>query len=182
VARLAVAGIFAFGLAVVGGLGWGRLHHPPPPEPHRSAPSASRADFLSTSPLPSPVTSVAAWRGIVGYLEATRAQAFATGQPALLRGVYVPGAPGLAVDQASVRSLVRRGLRAAGFTATVDRITVESATPGAATLQVVDRLAGYRLVDSAGNRVGTGAGRPPRAFTMRLVKTPVGWRIATVVP
>jgi hypothetical protein len=209
-----VAAIFVFGLAVVAGTAWSRLHHTADPAVSGSstgtaAPIAFGADPTATSttptptpvttttPAPTPVTSTtptltpvtstgtttaAAWRGIVGYLDHTRAEAFATGQVALLSSVYAPGAAGLAADTASVHSLVDRGLRAQGFAATVERVHVVKATDRSATLRVVDELTSYTLVDSTGAPVGMGAARGARRFTMRLVKTPVGWRISAVLP
>ena len=100
----------------------------------------------------------------------------------MLTTVYASSAPGLAVDVASVRSLAERGLRAAGLTATVDHVRVKSSSAKAVTLRVVDRLSSYRLVNARGTTVGTGAGRAARAFTMQLVRTANGWRIAAIVP
>jgi hypothetical protein len=192
-AKIAVAGIFAFGLAVVAGAGWARLHAPPasaigPRAAARPTGIATTAPALFASPrgkTTAPLTSAAAtaaWRGIVSYLESTRVQAFASGRPALLATVYAPDAPGLAVDAASVTSLVTRGLHVAGFAATVERVKLMAETSDTVTLQVVDRLSSYRLVDVSGTTVATGSGRAARAFTMRLAKTPTGWRIATIVP
>jgi hypothetical protein len=59
---------------------------------------------------------------------------------------------------------------------------VRSSTAEAVSLRVVDRLSSYRLVNASGTTVGTGAARPARAFTMKLAKTPNGWRIAAIVP
>ncbi len=185
-ARLTVGGIFAFGLVLLGTAGWGHLHRAAsaPPAPgvvtRREPAPATTTPTPATSP--SGLTSVAGWRGIVGYLDATRAQAFAAARPSLLRNVYLTGSPALAVDEASVRSLARRGLRAAGFTATVQRISVTTATQSAATLRVVDRLTAYRLVDRDGTTVSAGAARPARAYTMMLVRTPNGWRVSSILP
>ena len=204
-ARFAVAGIFAFGFAVLAGAGWARLHgttNPSSAAPNSSEPSSvhptatattAPAVFATPAPVsPSPVSpstappstpsATAAWRGIVGYLEATRVEAFATARPDLLSTVYTPNAPGLAVDTASVRALAGRGLRAAGFTATVERVTVTSSNAERVSLRVVDRLSSYRLVNASGTTVTSGAARPARAFTMNLTRTPNGWRIAAIVP
>jgi hypothetical protein len=187
--RLAVTGIFTFGLVLLGSAGWSRLHHGSAGQPTpavASGPTSPAVAAPSARPSPPTVTTtgttVAGWRGIVGYLDATRAQAFATARPSLLRNVYVATAPALAVDQASVRSLASRGLRAAGFTATVRAVTVESTSATSATLRVIDRLAPYRLVDRSGATVSTGAGRPARAYTMTLMRTSVGWRVSAILP
>jgi hypothetical protein len=190
-AKIAVAGIFAFGLAVIAGAAWARFHPAPEPSPGPTAAAqptapAAPADLVAPPDAPtataSPPGAAAAWRGIVSYLESTRIEAFATGRPALLNTVYAVGTPGLAVDVASVRSLAQRGLHAAGLTATVVRVKVEANTDRAVTLRVVDRLSSYRLVNASGTTVSLGAGRAARAFTMRLVRTPSGWRIASIVP
>lgn len=195
-AKIAVGGIFAFGLAVLAGAGWARFHSQPAPSTAGSAPHPSRtattapAVFAAppdpptpaTTPTATPVKTTAAWRGVVSYLESTRVEAFATARVALLGTVYAPDAPGLAADTASVRSLHERGLHAVGFTATVERVTVQSSTAQAVSLRVVDRLSSYRLVDASGTTVDTGAARSARAFTMKLAKLPNGWRIAAIVP
>jgi len=192
-AKIAVAGIFAFGLAVAGGAGWARLHPPADPSSGQAVVTQSRANataapavFAPPNDTPratsTPSASVAAWRGVVSYLESTRVEAFATGRPGLLNTVYASTAPGLAVDVASVRSLAERGLHAAGLTATVERVKVKSSSTRAVTLRVVDRLSSYRLVNAGGTTVSTGAGRAPRAFTMRLAETANGWRIEAIVP
>lgn len=200
IGRVAVAGIFAFGLSVLAGAAWSHLHPRAVDPTSQASPRSVTASTVApvglrsprpsptpsgaTAPTPTPVatSSAAVWRGIVGYLESTRARAFATGQVSLLDAVYTADAPDLAADRASVRALHARGLRASGFAATVTDVTVQKQTATAATLQVVDRLAAYRLVAADGSVVGSGRGRPAQAFTMVLADTSRGWRVSQVVP
>jgi serine/threonine protein kinase len=148
--------------------------------PPKAAPTAAPARMPSTVDAAAP--AAAQWTAIVARLDALRARAFADADPADLASVYEPGAAVYATDLATVRSLVSRGLHAQGFRATVHRVTPVSGDAGSERLRVVDALSGYRLVDDAGDVVGQGAARPPRAFTMRLAKVDGSWRVAAIAP
>jgi hypothetical protein len=124
---------------------------------------------------------VSSWRAIVMRLDQARARAFAMADVAPLAAVYVPGSSAYASDLTTVRSLASRGLRARGFTATVERVVVDSLSATTARLRVTDRLSGYDLVDASGRVVGHGAPRPTRTFTMTLQQTAANdWRVATI--
>ncbi len=135
-----------------------------------------------TSPVASASTSHPPWTTVVTQLDALRSKAFADGDPAPLASVYVPGTAAYAADLSTVSSLVSRGLRASGFTATVEQVTPQSGTATTERLRVVDRLAGYTLVDRAGAIVGRGAPRPARAFTMQLTRRASGWLVQAIAP
>lgn len=122
------------------------------------------------------------WTVVVAQLDKLRTSAFANGDATPLAAVYAPGAEAYVTDKATVSSLASRGLRARGFQATVERVTVEAGTSTTEKLRVVDRLSGYALVDAAGKVVGRGAPRPPRPFTMELTKVSGSWRIETIAP
>jgi serine/threonine protein kinase len=153
------------------------------------SPSASVvAATPTTSPPTVPATTAASvarpaypsWLAVVSHLDALRAQAFATGETAPLASVYAPGATAYSADLSTVTSLASRGLRARGFAATVDDVTMESATATTARLKVVDQLSGYDLVDNAGKIVGRGDARPARSFTMLLTNAAGSWRVAAI--
>jgi serine/threonine protein kinase len=138
------------------------------------APSVARTPLVAARP--------ASWLGLVSHLDALRASAFAEGQVAPLASVYAPGVSAYAADLTTVRSLASRGLRARGFAATVERVTVERRTPTTERLRVTDRLSAYTLVDAAGTVEGRGAARPARAFTMELSGLGDRWRVTAITP
>jgi len=112
---------------------------------------------------------------VVAHLDELRAAAFAEDDESALAAVYAPGAPAYSADLSTLRSLASRGLHAEGFAATVEHVSIESGTATAERLRVIDRLTGYQLVDDAGNVVGHGAARPPKAFTMELADVDGRW-------
>jgi eukaryotic-like serine/threonine-protein kinase len=134
----------------------------------------------SDRPLSADPSTAAAWVSVVGGLETKRAQAFAAADPALLAEVYVPQAAGYRLDRSIIRSLRSRGLRARGFSATVERVRPERVTAGSARLRVTDRLGAYTLVDESGRVAGRGAARSERVFTLVLARSPNGWRVARI--
>jgi hypothetical protein len=132
---------------------------------------------VATQPVtPRPVS----WFAVVARLEAMRVAAFERADPAQLAAVYAPGAPAYQIDLATVRSLLSRGLHAAGFSATVEQVGVEASTATTERLRVVDRLSSYTLVDAGGRVAGRGAARPATAFTMTLVDVAGAWRVAAI--
>jgi hypothetical protein len=154
--------------------------------------SAHASPVTRPTPVPSPTTRAtrsaaaaaaptpASWTSVVAALDRERARAFATGQVSPLALVYVPGCAAYASDVTTVTSLASRGLRARGFGSTVQRVTPMSGTPGTERLRVVDQLSGYALVTASGAVEGSGAPRPPRAFTMTLASVGGQWRIAGI--
>lgn len=122
------------------------------------------------------------WFAVVAHLDAARAAAFAAGRPAGLAEVYAPGAAAYPADLAMLNSLASRGLRARGFTATVEQVHPTVATATGEAVRVVDRLSGYALVDATGRIVGRGSPRPSRAYTMWLSRVDETWRVRSVGP
>jgi hypothetical protein len=122
------------------------------------------------------------WVAVVTHLDAMRSKAFADGDAAALATVYAPGSAAYATDSATVSSLASRGLRARGFTATVESVTAESGTPTTERLTVVDRLSAYSLVDATGHVVGRGAARAARTFTMQVSDVSGSWRVTAITP
>ena len=144
-------------LAVAGGVMWG----------HRTQSSAATVPPIPTaSPTPTPIAASTApvtnWRRIVAQLETARAHAFVTGDVGALDAVYAPRAAALAADSV----LLRRGVRPNGFWITTIAVQPVVVLPDQATLRVTDAM----------------QTRPSRTFTMRLVLTSTGWRIAAISP
>jgi tRNA A-37 threonylcarbamoyl transferase component Bud32 len=123
-----------------------------------------------------------AWQRRVAQLDALRAEAFARGDSQLLASVYAPGVAAYSTDLATVTSLVSRGLRARGFSATVGAVTPQSGTATTEKLLVEDRLSSYVLVNAAGSVVGRGAARGERLFTMSLSNLTGRWLITAIAP
>ncbi|WP_155993201.1 hypothetical protein [Nocardioides sp. URHA0020] len=105
-----------------------------------------------------------------------RSAAWAAGEPAGLRDLYVPGSAAGRVDAAMLRAWQRRGLRVQGMRMQLLDLDVRRATADRLDLVVTDRLTGAEAV-------GPGVRLPlPRdgATTRRivLVRSSDGWRVA----
>jgi eukaryotic-like serine/threonine-protein kinase len=137
--------------------------------------TAAAATLHASKPMPK-----AFWVARVTHLDNLRAATFARADSLLLLSVYDVTSPAYSTDLATVSSLASRGLRARGFTATVESVTPESLTAGTEKVRVVDRLSGYSLVDASGHEVGRGAPRPARAFTMSLTEYDGTWLISAI--
>jgi eukaryotic-like serine/threonine-protein kinase len=175
--RLAIvaAAVVALGLALGLGEAWGRHGR----SAAAALPVASPPATASAAAAPAPADR---WVSVVQRLATTRSQAFDQADPSLLTSVYLAGTAAYDTDLATVRSLAGRGLRAKGFAATEEQVSVEQADASTARLHVVDRLSGYTLVDAAGVVHGRGDARPARGYTMSLRRTGSGWRITTLTP
>jgi hypothetical protein len=110
--------------------------------------------------------------------DARRSAAWAAGDPAQLRALYVRGSPTGRVDAAMLRAWRERGLRVQGMHMQLLRVVVRRASGARLDLVVTDRLAG-------GVAVGDGVRLPlPRdgVSTRRivLVRAAGEWRVAAV--
>jgi hypothetical protein len=125
--------------------------------------------------------SAADWRRLVEELYARRAQTFAIDAPELLGGVYTPGSPHRATDEAHVTALADAGETVRGFTPTVVEVTGVSVEGDRAVVDLTDRWSAYEVVatDSwnGGPALRTASGRPATAVRMVLLRMPDGWRI-----
>jgi hypothetical protein len=132
-------------------------------------------------PAPEVAPDVAPEVGAAAVLHAwddRRASAWAAGEPAALRRLYVAGSPAGSADVAMLRSWRRRGLRVEGLRMQLLDLEVRRASPARLDLVVTDRLSGA---------VGVGVGPGVRvalprdhATTRRVVLVLVGtrWRVA----
>jgi hypothetical protein len=148
-----------------------------------AAPVAAPAPVASPSS-PATVAQVETpdWPVLLDELDAVRAEAFATADPARLDGVYAPDAPGLTADRALVEQLAVAGQTASGVRHEVREVEQLDVGADTARLRVVDVLAGYEVRDAAGAVVTRTAERDKSAFVVELIRTPAGWRLVQVSP
>lgn len=140
--------------SVVGGCS--RSPHPPADVPARFAPSDALREW-----------------------DAARAGAFADGDVAALRGLYVPGSAAGTADLGVLQAYLDRGLRVEGMRMQVLSLDVLSADGDRLRLRVTDRLADGAVAVGA----GTGVPLPWDAASTRvveLVRADGRWRVASV--
>jgi hypothetical protein len=107
-----------------------------------------------------------------------RAAAWAHGDAAALRSLYVPGSRAGRRDLAALAAYHRRGLRVRSMSRQVLAVRVRARTPGTLRLVVTDRLA-EGLVTGAGERVALPSSRPAtRSVVLRRVAET--WKVAEV--
>ena len=123
-----------------------------------------------------------AWPEVLDELDAARASAFASADPALLAGVYAADAPGLAADRALVEQLAAAGQTASGVRHEVRGVEVLEESDDAARLRVVDVLAAYEVRDAGGPVVSRAPARGEATYVVELVRTGDGWRLVQVTP
>ncbi len=147
---------------------------PARPEPARPAPAQPVSATTGAFPTPD-------WVEVLDGLDAARARAFASADPAGLLAVWAPGTPGLRADTATLEGLAARGESAHGLRHAVQGVD-PVAGEGPARLEVVDVLAGHEIRDSSGVVVQRVAERGPTRWVVDLTKTPAGWRLTSVTP
>jgi hypothetical protein len=124
--------------------------------------------------------SAEGWRSVLEELYRRRAEAFATGSPAPLAGVYHPGSGQLAVDTGYVTALAAAGEVLRGFAPAVVRVTGVTGSGDRVQLQIVDSRPPYDVVAAGaadGPALRSDAGRADAAVRIVLVRTDAGWRI-----
>jgi hypothetical protein len=150
--------------------------------------AASTPGATSTSRADPPPTSGRApatrrWARLLRELDATRAQAFALGDRAALRTVYVNESPAHRRDAEGLRRLVRAGLRVRGLRLTDIRVTdARQRSDGEVVLRVSDRMAPYDVVTASGEvrRHEPGRGRAAWRVTLARGGPAAAWRIRDV--
>ncbi|MCW2544489.1 MAG: Serine/threonine protein kinase [Frankiales bacterium] len=125
---------------------------------------------------PDPVMS--SWSTVLAGLDASRATAFARGDPGVLAEVYAAGSPDLAADTERLRRLTARHERVEGLTHRVVSVRVITEGPEQVTLDVVQSLDAY-LLRGPGPPQQVGPG-PEQRQAFALVRTRSGWRITDV--
>lgn len=146
-----------------------------PRQGERGTPSAAASTPTAAA------TGGPSWRTVLETLDRRRASAYARGDAAALRRVYVPGSAALGTDAATLRAYRSAGLRVHGMRLRVGALHEVSASRSAAVLRVTDRLEPYRIVGvGAGGRGRRGPGRGDVTWRVTLRHVDGGWRIASV--
>ncbi|MFC4786306.1 hypothetical protein ACT8ZV_17645 [Nocardioides sp. MAHUQ-72] len=128
-----------------------------------------------------PVVAPAATRAPAAALRAwdvRRARAWARGDVAALRDLYVPGSAAGRRDVAMLESWNDRGLRVRGMRMQLLAVDVRERGPERLEVEVTDRLANAVAV-GAGRRVGLPRDEPS-SRTVVLVRAAGEWRVAAV--
>ena len=164
--RLAIA--VAAGVAVIAVVGLAGAHGGTPTR-------------TSTRVVPPLVVAPPGWDQVVHELDQARARAFAAGDAALLREVYLSSSPQLAVDAARVAALARLRRTAVGVEHEVTAVQPLSQGATAVQLRVVERLAAFDVLDALGRVVEHYAAGPVRTRVLLLDRAGGGWRVRSVV-
>jgi hypothetical protein len=117
---------------------------------------------------------------VLAAWDRSRAAAYSAGDVAVLRALYVPGAPAGRHDVAVLRRYAARGLEVRDLGLQRSAAEVVVATDRRLSVVVVERLAAGRVV-SGGAEVALPADRPERRV-VRLVRGARGWQVASVEP
>ncbi|SDT07541.1 serine/threonine protein kinase [Actinopolymorpha singaporensis] len=208
IAAVAAAVVLVAG-AVVGGIAWAKRSDNAPSADQTGPPSATASRSPTTTatpgtPTPSatsrpstkpsakpsaaatpkapagPSGAEARWRRVLATLDARRAQAYATNDPAVLAHVYYPAGSDLAAeDRTEIDKCVRAGCHLEGLRFAVRTLHVDSERRDRAVLRVVDQLQAYSVVSDDGERVSRPAGEPKHR-RITLVRTGQGWLISRI--
>lgn len=125
--------------------------------------------------LPAPEVAAA---GVLHDWDSRRAAAYAAGEPAALRALYVPGSTTARADRAYLRAYTRRGLRVTGLRHQLLAVDVLDAGPRWWRLRVTDRQVG-------GVARGAGVAVPlprdqPSTWRIGLRRSGGVWRVVEV--
>lgn len=178
--RALAVGVLGLLVLLAGLAGWWSGRAGPPP-------AAAAVPALSAVPA---ITS-ADWPAVLTELDAARAAAYASGDPAALTAVWAPGSPGLAADSEILRTLADQDQVVRGLRHTLRSVDVVAAgdvgptgspvaSDGTVRLRVVDVLAGHEIRDRAGTVVRAVPARSSASWQLLMRSTPAGWRIETV--
>lgn len=110
-------------------------------------------------------------------LDLARQAAYDRRRPGLLARVYAPGSTLLRHDRAVLTAYLERGIRLGPVRLEVSALRVTRRSRGSVRLRVVELLAPTTAVLPDGDRVALPADAPTLR-TLRLVRTPAGWRLA----
>lgn len=145
----------------------------------RAGPSSALADPAAANPAPARPTVTDRWGNVLQRIDSRRSRAWASGDPALLLGVYTSTSPQLETDQAMLRAYVARGLRVHGVAMIYSSVEVTRQAPDVAELVVIDRLRACVAVGPNGARMVLPLDEPTR-HRMVLRHTGGRWRIDRV--
>jgi len=133
---------------------------------------------------------VADWPAVLAGLDEQWSAAFSAGDLARLRAVDAAGSPALRGDSALLQQYLDAGVVLRGLRLERLHVAVAEVTDDRVTLKVVDRIAPYDLVDTAGGVVRTDPGRGETSWHVTLARIDIGsggshgahdaWRIVSV--
>lgn len=157
----------AVALCLGGALWW--VDGSPPSGAAEPVPAASR-------PPAGPGRAVA----VLHAWDRARAHAYATGDPADLRTLYLPGSVAGTADQRLLRDYLDRGIHVDGMRMQLLAVTVLDAAPRRLRLKVTDRL--QRAVAVAADGTRTPLPRDQASTSVLTLRRQDGrWRMASVV-
>jgi len=146
-----------------------------------SDPSQPRLPTTSTALTSAPAPGLppaSRWERVLTRLDGTREAAYRTGDPALLRHVYLSGSPVLRRDRRLLAAYEGRGVRVGGVRLELLQVRLHDRDRRVVRLRVVDRLA-RPVAHTAAGEVALPQDLPTRR-AITLVASDDGWRIAAV--
>jgi hypothetical protein len=126
------------------------------------------------------------WLQTLQALDIRRSHAFATLDPTVLNGVYVPGSTPWSADRDLLASYRKQQLRIEGLRLQIQSVTVESPGTTTVVLRIVDRLIAGTAVAPSGQRTTFPPGKPTtRRITLTTASATTSaavssWRISDI--
>lgn len=114
-------------------------------------------------------------------IDAVRAQAYASADPALLVEAFEAGSPALAREQAAVKALADAGIHAEGWGTELLAVSQAGRTGERVELRVTDQRSGYDLVAADGTRTTVPAASRSD-WLVELVADSGAWVVSQVEP
>lgn len=152
------------------GVGWARSGSG---DPQTAGPAPRRSPTTAPPPAAAHGTGPA---GVLAGWDRRRAAAWAAGDVARLRGLYVDRSRAGAADVRLLRSYVARGLRVEGLASQVLRLEVVDRGPRRLVLRVADRVVGGRAVGAGADPRVLPVGRPVERRVV-LARVAGEWRV-----
>jgi hypothetical protein len=147
--------------------------------PTHAGRSAAATHAAGTTAPPAFTDRERRWVGVLGRLDARRAQAFAAADPAALAAVYGSDSPSLTADVTTVRRAAAARLTMVGVRHDVRALHVLHDDGDHAVLAVTETLSPHTVV-RGGRQVAHSPTGPVRRYRMALAETHDGWRIESV--
>lgn len=189
-----LAGLAVVALLLAGGAWWvGGRSATRGPEGSAGPAASSARSWLSSGPSHGgagavrPVAAALPAADVLRAWDGRRAEAFAAGDLAALRRLYVPGSRAGTADRALLRGYLDRGLRVEGMRVQVLALDVLAQRSGSLRLRVTDRLVGAVAVGESGRVALPRDEASTRVVVLRRVAATVRpdgapglWRVASV--
>ena len=172
-----VAAALALTVALAGALWWAGSREPSAgPPPSVPSPSAFAAGALVAT---APTRSVPAV-DVLHRWDLARARAYAAGDVAGLRALYVSGSSAGTTDARLLRSYETRGLRVQGMRMQLLAVQVLAHSPHRWRLRVTDRLTGAVAVGGGVRQPLPRDRASTRVVTLRRTSRRAPWQVASV--